>query len=111
MTILLEELNAKGKCTLPIGTARTGQFWESAGPFPAQAGSACAAPSSSLLVCAWSWGCLRQPCPTWLQGMGRMGLWAANTLFCVTLWCPGTDGCKLLREHWFPWRLGLFSGR
>lgn len=24
MTILLEELNAKGKCTLPIGTVRTG---------------------------------------------------------------------------------------
>lgn len=36
MTILLEELNAKGKCTLPIGTVRTGQCWETAGAFPAQ---------------------------------------------------------------------------
>lgn len=103
MTILLEELNAKGKCTLPIGTVRTGQCWVTAGPFPAQVGSAC----------TWSWGCLSLPCPSWLRGMGGMQLWAADTLFCVTLWCPGIDGCKLLKKHWFLRRLSLplFPGR
>lgn len=98
MTILLEELNAKGKCTLPIGMARS-----------------IGMPRSALLRCSQQLpACLcleleeSEPALPYLAPReGGMGLGAARTLFCVTLWCPGIDGSKLLREPCFARRLSL----
>lgn len=106
MTILLEELNAKGKCTLPIGTARTGQCWDTAGPFPAQVSSACTSPSSSLPVCAWNLG--SEPALPYLAARdGWDGVMGCKHLVLHDIVVSGIAGCKLQREPWFPWRLRL----
>ena len=56
MTILLEELNAKGKCTLPIGrywAARAEQGWRATAPDTVLTAGACV---SQLGSKEWSFG-------------------------------------------------------
>lgn len=77
MTILLEELNAKGKCTLPIGTAAASSLALQRGrqlghslPSSALPTLLLAAPCLSVLGAG---GCLSQPCPACLEGWEGWG--------------------------------------
>lgn len=62
MTILLEELNAKGKCTLPIGTAAVPARQQGHEQGRAALGSSWAIPCMGQLCLRCSWqlpACLR----------------------------------------------------
>lgn len=101
MTILLEELNAKGKCTLPIGTAAVSslalQWGRQLGhclPGSALPALLLAAPCLSVLGAAG--GCPSQPCPACLEGQEG---WDYKLQTPTAVQCDGVLGLRVVSSQ------------
>lgn len=104
MTILLEELNAKGKCTLPIGMAAASAGERGKAALGGSKAMPC--PGRLCLRCSWclpsSGKHLSQPSPRWLKGPGGMdGFMGPQTPSFTRGGMSRADSRELQREQRF----------